>query len=351
MDRQILSVEVKMIKELRNKEVIRKKKWYIVVLLGIILILFKNYLIDNMGILILIYFFIALIYKFDFRQSIIAGLVLLILTAFFVEKRNDIANQIAIYAYYFLVAGVVLSIIEYLRKRQDKEEIKIQKLYQNKLLGIILALFFLLMIFFTFIEDYVEATTVGQSTIITFNESNFGEIIIANEYQSEFWSNINPGFVFLSDSTIEKINSSNSLLLEVNKSDRTYFTLFEKKYNTTKDWNNVEYISLWARGDVEMPFSLDIYFNNSYKSEADFSIPISAEWKRYIFMKSRPANKRGNVDWSKVWLIRISNGDKKVTGKFFLDRLVLIVPKDKMLDTNVTDMILDQTNITDKLQP
>ncbi len=70
---------------------------------------------------ILIYFVISLILKLDSRISIASALLLLFLTAItLVQGLENAANQIAIYAYYFLVAGVVLQLVEYIRNPEKE---------------------------------------------------------------------------------------------------------------------------------------------------------------------------------------------------------------------------------------
>ena len=65
---------------------------------------------------ILIYLFISLILKLDSRIPIAFALFLLFLTAItLVQGLENAANQIAIYSYYFLVVGVLLQLIEYVR--------------------------------------------------------------------------------------------------------------------------------------------------------------------------------------------------------------------------------------------
>jgi septum site-determining protein MinD len=73
--------------------------------------------------LFLLYFAILLVNRIDARYSIGAALVLLLFAAaLLAQNREAFANQVAIYAYYFLVVGVVLQLIEYIREEGEKEE-------------------------------------------------------------------------------------------------------------------------------------------------------------------------------------------------------------------------------------
>jgi septum site-determining protein MinD len=76
----------------------------------------------------LIYFIVMLINRIDSRYSIGAALILLLYTAVLLaQKKEDFANQVAIYAYYFLVGGVVLQLIEYIREGGEKVEEREEK--------------------------------------------------------------------------------------------------------------------------------------------------------------------------------------------------------------------------------
>lgn len=61
--------------------------------------------------------------KYDSRIPAGFALSLLVLAAFaFVSKSEELADRIAMYSYYYLLAGVVLHSIEYLRDPGDKHE-------------------------------------------------------------------------------------------------------------------------------------------------------------------------------------------------------------------------------------
>jgi len=97
----------------------------LIIVASFVLILFSSKFLLQLGDLIpyfiLIYFFISLVLKLDSRIPIAFALLLLFLTAVtLVQGLENAANQIAIYAYYFLVAGVVLQLIEYIRNPQTE---------------------------------------------------------------------------------------------------------------------------------------------------------------------------------------------------------------------------------------
>lgn len=70
------------------------------------------------------YFAVSLIYGLDSRYPIVAAIFLLISAAIFLTTDEDLANKLAIYAYYFLVVGVLLQLIEYVKEqRREVEEV------------------------------------------------------------------------------------------------------------------------------------------------------------------------------------------------------------------------------------
>ena len=74
------------------------------------------------------YFFASLIYDLDSRYPIIAAIFLLISSAIVLSKNEELANNLAIYAYYFLVVGVALQLVEYLREHREEEEEELPEL-------------------------------------------------------------------------------------------------------------------------------------------------------------------------------------------------------------------------------
>ena len=69
-----------------------------------------------------LYFAISLIYNLDSRYPIVAAIVLLISAAVVLPNDETFANKLAVYAYYFLVVGVALQLIEYVREQRKEEE-------------------------------------------------------------------------------------------------------------------------------------------------------------------------------------------------------------------------------------
>jgi len=99
----------------------------LILAVSFVLIFFSSKFLFQLGDLIpyfiLIYLFISLILKLDSRIPIAFALLLLLLTATtLVQGLENAANQIAIYAYYFLVAGVMLQLIEYIRNPETEVE-------------------------------------------------------------------------------------------------------------------------------------------------------------------------------------------------------------------------------------
>lgn len=97
------------------------------VLLFVVLI-FRENIPEKSHYLFLLYFIISLVHRLDSRYPIVAALTLLFFTAILlVQEKEDFANQIAIYAYYFLVIGVVLQLVEYVREGGEEKEIKVEE--------------------------------------------------------------------------------------------------------------------------------------------------------------------------------------------------------------------------------
>jgi hypothetical protein len=84
---------------------------------------FFGILADNLlFVIILFYFFLALILKMDCRIPIIAALLLLASCPFLLFQGSALfANEIALYAFYFLAIGALLALSEYLRSNEREK--------------------------------------------------------------------------------------------------------------------------------------------------------------------------------------------------------------------------------------
>jgi len=112
------------IPKINKNEITQIIYFLLIIVVSFVMIFYSSKFLIQLGDLIpyfiLIYFFISLIQKFDSRIPIAFALFLLFLTAIIlVQGQEKAANQIAIYAYYFLVIGVVQQLIEYIRNPQE----------------------------------------------------------------------------------------------------------------------------------------------------------------------------------------------------------------------------------------
>jgi hypothetical protein len=75
---------------------------------------------NSMLLIFVIYFILSAILRFDSRMPIVAALLLLITTPFLLNAgKFGLADTTAIAAYYFLVTGVLLQLIEYIREKRN----------------------------------------------------------------------------------------------------------------------------------------------------------------------------------------------------------------------------------------
>lgn len=105
-------------------ELMQRYRQALIITLGVlILFLLREKIQDTTSRLIFLYLFAAIAYKMDGRIPVAAGLILLVGAALFVSQgKESFANQVAIYAYYFLVIGVVLQVMDYVKEGGEVEE-------------------------------------------------------------------------------------------------------------------------------------------------------------------------------------------------------------------------------------
>ncbi len=107
------------------KSLVYRYRHFIIVFIGIILLItFGNYITGPIDKLIFIYLFIAIAFKIDGRIVLGGGLILLLGTAFLMNTDEKFANQLATYAYYFLVIGVLQLFIMHIMEKEKKKSIQ-----------------------------------------------------------------------------------------------------------------------------------------------------------------------------------------------------------------------------------
>ncbi|VVB60277.1 Uncharacterised protein [uncultured archaeon] len=93
---------------------------YILVLAAVVIANFTNSEVLTL-VTFLALLLIYAIKKYDSRIPVAFALLLLVLSAIELAYRSEeLANQIAVYAYYYLVVGVLLQLIEYIRNPGDE---------------------------------------------------------------------------------------------------------------------------------------------------------------------------------------------------------------------------------------
>jgi len=98
--------------KLRNPQVFFRI--FSIIFLAVAVVYFKIALVN---IIIAFYFLISILFSLESRYSFYIGLLFLILTAFLQSMGNSmVAENYAIYAFYFLVIGTTDALIEALKK-------------------------------------------------------------------------------------------------------------------------------------------------------------------------------------------------------------------------------------------
>jgi septum site-determining protein MinD len=123
----MFSVEIK--KKIENYREI------ILIAMGLVLlVLLRDTIQQSMSRLIFLYFFAALAFRMDIRLPVVAGLLLLVGAALSITSSELFSNNLANYAYYFLVIGVALQLIEYVRegKKEEKPDMIAENILHTK---------------------------------------------------------------------------------------------------------------------------------------------------------------------------------------------------------------------------
>jgi hypothetical protein len=113
--------------ETNKQRVFRERKGLIflikiVLVVAILPLIFKAGLINA---LFWVFFLACLLFRLDGRISLVLGLASLVICPFLlIFKKEADAEVIAVYAYYFLVIGTILSLIEYVREERKKKQKK-----------------------------------------------------------------------------------------------------------------------------------------------------------------------------------------------------------------------------------
>ena len=160
-----------------------------------------------------------------------------------------------------------------------------------------------------------------------FDESKLVKISIVDDSQSTFWSNLYPTSVYFEDS-LDRISGKDSLKIVFIR-ERPNWPFAQKVFNELQDWSNAKFISFWFKGNnTGLIFDVYIYFDKKWSNYVVLRFQdVYKGWVRFVFSTERNIIKNGNVDWSKVWMIRIANNDKKFTGVFYFDDFAIWVPK------------------------
>lgn len=105
------------------KKLFEDYRQVIILALGfLLLVLLRDVVHETISRLIFLYFFASLAYRIDYRIPIAAALLLLLGATLAITISEPFANTLAINSYYFLVIGVLLTLIKYIREREHGEE-------------------------------------------------------------------------------------------------------------------------------------------------------------------------------------------------------------------------------------
>lgn len=103
-----------------------------------------------------------------------------------------------------------------------------------------------------------------------------------------------------------------------------------KVFDELQDWSNAKFISFWFKGNnTGLVFNIYIYFDKRWNNYVVLRFQdVYDGWVRFVFSTEKNIIKNGDVDWSKVWRIRITNNNKSSTGTFHFDDFAIWIPKE-----------------------
>ena len=161
-----------------------------------------------------------------------------------------------------------------------------------------------------------------------FNASELVKISLVDDSQSAFWSNLRPTSVYFEDSP-DCVSGRDCLKVEIFR-ERDIWPFADKVFDELQDWSDVKFISFWFKGNnTGLVFDVYIFFDKKWNNWVCLRFQdVYNGWVRFVFSTEKNIIKNGDVDWSKVWRIRIVNNNKSYTGVFYFDDFALWIPKE-----------------------
>ncbi len=173
-----------------------------------------------------------------------------------------------------------------------------------------------------------EVVEVSPPVPEDFAPENLTRVVLVDDAQSAFWSNLEPTAVVFDDDFEDKKSGKSSLRVRF-VNERKPWAFAEYTYPELQDWSGIKFVSFWFRGNkTGVTFDVYVYFNKKWNNYVVFRLrDVYSGWQRFVFSTERNVIKVGDVDWSRVWKLRITNNNRSYLGGFHFDGFTLWFPE------------------------
>ena len=127
------------------------------------------------------------------------------------------------------------------------------------------------------------------------------------------WLNLNPGTVGTAVTAADSPPEGDLALVLERPEPRSAFGLIDRPFETPQDWSDARGIGLWLKGAGSgEEIDLTIFFGGTHDNRASYRLADDAGgWNFVAASLDDPVATAGDLDWTKVWKIRLSSGDKE----------------------------------------
>ena len=178
-------------------------------------------------------------------------------------------------------------------------------------------------------EETGEEAELSPPIPEDFNPEDLVKVAIVDDAQSAFWSNIEPTAVLFYDDYDDKKSGESSLRVRF-INERKPWVFAEYTYPELEDWSGAKFISFWFKGNkTGLTFDFYVHFDKKMSNYVVFRIrDIYDGWQHFVFSTERNIIKNGEVDWSRVWKLRLVNNNRSYIGEFYFDDFTVWIPKE-----------------------
>ncbi len=152
--------------------------------------------------------------------------------------------------------------------------------------------------------------------------------VVADDNQASFWGNEYNSLdeVDIANNTDVKRSGTDSLEIKISKTERSGYTLINKRYDEPISLTCGSVLAFWAKtSGFKSYLNLKILSVSDKDAMANYRVKVDDDWRYNEIELDSPLSSYGDIDWNSITEINVGLDRKDMVGSLYLDDMSFLI--------------------------